>query len=99
MGQTEGAVIRWRHSEGEVRVCPVCGDGGQKVFVLQVRNPFPYSEWLDCYRCPACRSAFYHPVAEPQYEDDYGYTHYVKFYVEQGRSCQEVCKRDQAAAS
>lgn len=82
--EAEVDIIRWQNGEAEGAPCPVCGDTRRKEFVLQVPNPFPYSKWLDLYRCLACQSCFYHPIEVPQYEDDYGYKNYIKFYLEQG---------------
>lgn len=80
----EHIFVRWLHSPAGGIPCPVCKDEAGKELVLQMQNPFSYSEWLDLYRCPACQSCFYHPFEPPDYRTALGFAQEVKFYLEIG---------------
>jgi 2-polyprenyl-3-methyl-5-hydroxy-6-metoxy-1,4-benzoquinol methylase/tetratricopeptide (TPR) repeat protein len=77
------AVI-WQEKRGPECACPLCGVNGPTDFVLQVRNPLPYSEYLDLYRCQTCGSCFYQPIELPAYENVFEGEYLLQFYLEQG---------------
>ncbi len=83
MQGTEDLIV-WHHTQASNLPCPVCEDRATKELVLQFRNPFPYSEWLDLYRCPSCQSCFYHPYEPPDYRNEPSLTQEVKWYLEIG---------------
>lgn len=72
--------------------CPLCGTFDKKQLILKAKNPFPYSDYLNLYKCNNCKCMFYHPFQEPDYSSEAWVDVYWKFYVEQGAGIDSMIK-------
>lgn len=83
--------IRWMGNKAtEALCCQICDSRGTKEMVLSVKNPLPYSEYLDLYRCKECKTCFYHPVELPKYDGDPGSDKSLRYYIETGAGIQPM---------
>jgi 2-polyprenyl-3-methyl-5-hydroxy-6-metoxy-1,4-benzoquinol methylase/tetratricopeptide (TPR) repeat protein len=84
MTTTSNDVLTWGGKPPVQAACVVCGATSLKRHVVTVATPVDRTGELHFYGCETCGSVFPHPFVQPDYDDDYGYKDYTRFYCELG---------------
>jgi 2-polyprenyl-3-methyl-5-hydroxy-6-metoxy-1,4-benzoquinol methylase len=75
-------MIEWQRRSAPPLACPICGDSGDKNYLLATRDPERPSVKQHLFDCPVCDCRFFHPLQVAATEE-YDETS-IQFYIELG---------------